>query len=162
MKKIILWFLTISCATTIFMLSGQTAETSRGVSQGFTYMIFSFFKGFRSLPVSRQTEIVLNAQHIIRKMAHFSIYAILGLLVFLLVRSYGVKCLKAFIECAVICFLYASSDEIHQMFVSERGPLITDVILDTVGSCTGAIFVILLGMFSRKIRGRLTNGKSID
>ena len=34
----------------------------------------------------------------------------------------------------VLCFLYACSDEFHQLFVPDRAGLFTDVLVDTAGA----------------------------
>ena len=44
----------------------------------------------------------------------------------------------------IIGIIYASSDEIHQSFVPERSPMITDVMIDTMGVMLG-ILIIMLG-----------------
>jgi len=41
----------------------------------------------------------------------------------------------------IICLLYAISDEIHQMFVPGRGPLVSDVFLDLTAAVIGMLFV---------------------
>lgn len=70
---------------------------------------------------------------IIRKLAHFTEYFILGLLVFNMIRSYDKK-----IWCAIIiCILYAISDEVHQMFVPGRSCQFTDMMIDSLGSIVG-------------------------
>src|SRR5690606_6415601 len=71
--------------------------------------------------------------HIIRKLAHFSIYFILGALVYraLIKSGYDKKtCLVSFL----ICVAYAISDEFHQLFVPGRGCQAKDVLIDSAGS----------------------------
>ena len=41
----------------------------------------------------------------------------------------------------MVCFLYAVSDEIHQMFSIERGPGVIDVLIDTLGSLASIIIL---------------------
>ena len=72
---------------------------------------------------------------IIRKLAHFTEYFILGLLVYNMIYSYNKK---AYIS-IVICILYAISDEIHQIFVEGRSAEVLDVIIDTAGSSLGIL-----------------------
>ena len=38
----------------------------------------------------------------------------------------------------LLALLYATSDEIHQIFTPGRTPAVTDVLLDTVGASVGA------------------------
>lgn len=55
----------------------------------------------------------------------------------------------------IIGIVYASSDEIHQSFTPGRGPLLTDVIIDTMGILLG----ILLIMLVLKLYKIMQNGK---
>ena len=74
---------------------------------------------------------------IVRKVAHFTEYLILGILVINACRYNGVKdMIKLSI---LICILYACTDEIHQLFIPDRAGRIFDVLIDTLGSLTGII-----------------------
>ena len=70
---------------------------------------------------------------IIRKLAHFTEYLILGLLTYNLINNHNKKTYIAII----ICILYAISDEIHQIFVPGRSCQILDMTIDSIGSITG-------------------------
>ena len=39
--------------------------------------------------------------------------------------------------------LYAASDELHQLFISERSSQVLDVLIDTAGSLTGTLVLTL-------------------
>jgi VanZ family protein len=41
----------------------------------------------------------------------------------------------------LLCFLYASSDEIHQLFVPGRSGSFIDILLDTFGSSCAIVFL---------------------
>ena len=51
----------------------------------------------------------------------------------------------------VFCFLYACSDEIHQLFVPGRSGMFTDVLIDTGGAVTGMLVSMLLMFIIGKI-----------
>lgn len=70
---------------------------------------------------------------IIRKLAHFIEYFILGLLVINLITKYDKKIIMAIL----LCIIYATSDEIHQIFVPGRSCQITDIMIDSLGSIMG-------------------------
>lgn len=78
---------------------------------------------------------------IIRKLAHYTEYLILGLLVINLLKDYHHKYLVISI---IICILYATSDEIHQLFVPGRSCQFIDILIDTLGSITGIYLFKLL------------------
>ena len=51
----------------------------------------------------------------------------------------------------VFCFLYAITDEIHQMFVPGRAAMIRDVIIDSCGAlCSISIFVVANNVYLRR------------
>lgn len=80
---------------------------------------------------------------IIRKLAHFTEYLILGLLTYNLIKSYNKKAYIAII----ICILYAISDEIHQIFVPGRRCQILDMTIDSIGSITGIYILKIITKF---------------
>ena len=57
----------------------------------------------------------------------------------------------------IIGIIYASSDEIHQCFTPGRGPLLTDVIIDTMGVLLGILLVILGIKIYKEIQQRMIN-----
>ena len=71
----------------------------------------------------------------IRKCAHVFEYFVFGLLLFRAIRipKQGWQWRWAFLA-ILIAALYASSDEIHQIFVPSRGASFWDALLDTSGA----------------------------
>ena len=82
---------------------------------------------------------------VVRKMAHFAEFAVLGALMFLLfVKPDG---RSRYLLPAGLCLAAAGVDEGIQIFAVERGPALRDVLLDFCGSSVGilaAAFVVLL------------------
>ena len=133
-KKLILWILIFVWMITIFMFSAQNGDESSELSQGFlrTFIL-------RFTPDNISEDIVNMMEYIIRKCAHMTEYAVFGILVF-----YQIKLYRLFekewnrIVMAVICvMIYASTDEIHQLFVGGRSGRFTDVLIDTAGGFIG-------------------------
>ena len=76
---------------------------------------------------------------LLRKLAHFTEFASLGMIL-----SWIMLLLAKPIPLALGCgFAAACIDETIQMFVPDRGPAFTDVLIDTSGVLTG-IFLLLL------------------
>ena len=125
----------------IFLFSNQEAEASSRVSNSFVdNTVVKLYKVFDSnLSTDKENDIKEFLFVPIRKTAHFSSYFILGLLVLFTLREYGVKD-KVWYYAILICFLYAVSDEIHQLFVAGRSGEVLDVLLDTLGSSI-AVFI---------------------
>lgn len=75
---------------------------------------------------------------IVRKLAHFTEYFILGVLSI----NYFIKYKKNINYSFLMCVIYAISDEIHQIFVSGRSCQLMDIFIDSVGAIIGIIFTI--------------------
>ncbi|WP_047150853.1 VanZ family protein [Aneurinibacillus tyrosinisolvens] len=73
----------------------------------------------------------------IRKGAHFTLYFLLGFLMYGALRGSGVGRGKRLVGSLLFMVLYAASDEIHQMYTANRTPLAADVLLDSVGGAIG-------------------------
>ena len=88
---------------------------------------------------------ILNASKVLnplmRKVAHFSEYFILGVLIIIFLNYVieNKKYIIVFLISLVICALYATSDEFHQVFISGRSGQAVDVCIDTLGALTGII-----------------------
>jgi len=84
-------------------------------------------------------EDVVNTQNrqefefIIRKIAHITEYFILSFLFFRAFINTNKNFKLSFILTAVFSIIYASTDEVHQIFVAGRGPSPVDVMIDSIG-----------------------------
>jgi VanZ family protein len=92
---------------------------------------------------------IAEIHHLIRKCGHLTEYAVLALLLWRALKNPAKNNLNKWswpeAGCTLsIVFLYAASDEFHQIFVPTRTPRVTDVIIDTVG---GAIGLLALWIF---------------
>ena len=74
---------------------------------------------------------------IMRKLAHFTEYAILGFLAARAFRSYR----HWFLISAILIVVYALLDEYHQAFVPSRTASIFDSFIDMAGGITALILV---------------------
>ena len=148
LKRIIsfaLVLLTLSWMGVIFSFSCENGGESAESSGRFIRKIVSVIDGdFDTLSPEEQTKIVEKYDHFVRKAAHFSIYAVLGGLLYLTAFSLGADKKKGYVVSVVIGALYAVSDEVHQYFVPGRACMIRDMLLDSVGVAIGA--AVLLGL----------------
>jgi len=94
---------------------------------------------------------------IIRKLAHFTEYLILGLLVINMMKDYHYSYL---IISIIICIIYAISDEMHQLFVPGRSCQLTDILIDSLGSIMGIYLYKRLFIKDAIIKGSLSNNSS--
>jgi VanZ family protein len=70
---------------------------------------------------------------ILRKMAHFSEYAVLSILLLRALKAHGINQLRALQSAALVALVYAFSDELHQRFVPGRTSALRDVGFDFAG-----------------------------
>lgn len=73
---------------------------------------------------------------ILKKVAHFLLYAVLCRLWMWALSDGEEKWGETARVALTITVLYAISDEIHQRFVPGRGPRVTDVVIDSLGALT--------------------------
>lgn len=135
----------------IFMFSAQNGGTSGNLSEGITYNIAKIFvDDFENMTFVQQKNLVEEMHFYIRKIAHFSIYALLGFLACINSRFYITKKKKALAVSLVFCLLYAVSDEIHQLFSDGRCGSPVDVMIDFSGSCVGtAVASVILAFITK-------------
>ena len=145
-KKILLWITLISCMSLIFYFSSQEATESKGTSSRFIKTIVKIIDFNDKLSEEEIESICERLSVFIRKTAHFSIYALLGVIFSLLLYQYKIYGMKQFLFAILFCFLYACSDEIHQLFVPGRSGEIKDVLLDTFGGAFGSGILKILSI----------------
>lgn len=133
----------IAIFVTIFGFSNQNAETSSGLSQKVANFVVEIVPSIKNMPEQEKEEVVDRIESVVRKIAHYSIYTLVGILLMSLMSTYKIKELDRIAVSLIVGVIYASTDEIHQAFVPGRGPLVADVILDSMGVLTG-IFIVML------------------
>ena len=132
-RQIVFTVLALLCMAVIFCFSADNSEESNEKSNFFVEQLLEWIpSGVRE-----------NLSYIVRKTAHFTIYAVLGFLVS------GIFIPRKIFYTLSVCFLYACTDEIHQYFVPGRACRFQDVIIDTSGALFGAlIFALIFRIFS--------------
>ena len=142
-KKIIAWTLVVLWMCVIFTFSSQEATESKKTSGKTLIKIASTIsKDFKKLPPKKQMKKVEPYQKAIRKVAHFTEYAVLGILSYIAFLLHKKK--KIVLSATTLCILYAISDEIHQLFVKGRACRWYDVLIDTAGAMVGILIIITL------------------
>ena len=140
-SKIISILLVILWMGAIFSFSNQNGDNSQHLSDSFTIKLVDTKSKItkKKYTEKEKQKIADKYSFIIRKLAHFTIYLILGILVFNMLYQFNLK--NIVLISIIICTLYAISDEIHQLFISERAFRVLDICIDSTGSIIG----ILLG-----------------
>lgn len=142
-RKVIKIILVILWMMMIFLLSNEEAVKSSKKSDGLIIRTVELFTG-KSLSVQEKEKVLKYLVFPVRKCAHLSLYLILGILIISLLHEYMVINIRVVILSLLISFLYACSDEIHQLFVLGRSGEVRDVLIDTLGACLGVSFYYLV------------------
>ena len=131
----------------IFGFSNQDGETSGTISRQITELITKKISAIQNLPNDEKEIVLKKIEHIVRKLAHFSIYTVIGFLLMSLMSTYKIKQKNRIAISAIIGLLYAILDEIHQAFVPGRGPLVGDVFIDFSGVVMGIFIAYIIIIF---------------
>ena len=132
----------------IFWFSAQPAVESTQMSMTFGKKICSIFvPGYSKLSSEKQYEMAKSIEFPVRKSAHASEYALLGILWcgYFKYRLKKEKLIKLrFIFPWLIATLYAATDEFHQLFVPGRSCQLRDVMIDSAGAAAGIFIVYVI------------------
>lgn len=144
----------------IFGFSAQPVKESVSLSEKVGRVVSeTVVPEFRSWPEKKQNKFVKKIDFGVRKAAHFTEYAFLGMLWISFVHSilrgrYGYK--KEMIFSILASAVFAAGDEFHQLFVDGRHAKIHDVCIDTTGATVGILLITLV--VSKIVRERRKNG----
>jgi VanZ family protein len=143
-SRIVLWILFLAFMSGVFYFSSQIAEDSMGVSGRVLSAVFRrLLPMYDRFPNVWQSELLRYYQNIIRKLAHFTEYAVLGTLLALLWSCYPYSDKRRILLSLGMSVLCACADEFLQLFILGRGARITDVGIDILGSVIGITMVML-------------------
>lgn len=146
-QRIIFGILTAITFITIFIFSNQNGEKSGSVSRDFTKKVIEILHIDKNLNEIEKENLIENSQFIVRKLAHFTIYTIAGINLYGFINTYNIENKYKMIGALLVGIIYATSDEIHQMFSGGRTPAVMDVFID---SC-GVLFGVNMFLITNKI-----------
>lgn len=149
-KRIILYTLLIIVLLTIFVFSGEPGKKSQSTSDKFTSSIIDKVTDItnKDITENKKKDIIVNTRFIVRKIAHFSIYFILGIIVYLIISTYNIK--NKVLISIIICCMFGCLDEFHQVFIPGRTARVYDCIIDTIGGMCGIYLLVILKKIRQK------------
>ena len=133
-KRALYMCMTLLWVFVIFSFSLQNGEESGQLSGGIVSWVVETFSLTRFMEID-------TIHFLIRKMAHFTEYFILG--TFVLLTLLQTKFSKKGLIGILFCMMIASCDETIQLFVGGRAGQLKDVLLDSTGSLCGILFLFL-------------------
>ena len=144
-KKIITLILIIAWMIIVFCLSQQAADESSKLSGEILNTILRIFK------LDKETSIF--TENAIRKLAHFTLYTLGGILILSHVNLYNIETNRKVITSQVIGTAYAITDEFHQIFIPGRSGEVRDICIDSLGVITGIMILLLIIKLTKKKEG---------
>lgn len=131
----------------IFFFSSQPGETSDKVSINLIELLFG-----------QGIDAALRMNFLVREAAHIAEFFVLSVPVLLFFWSFRLHPKRQAMYTFVVCALYAVSDELHQLFVPDRGCDLFDVMMDILGAFFGALAISsLLNRFWKKKRAAFSS-----
>lgn len=151
-KRVISSVLLVIWMFVIFSFSNQNGNVSEGNSDKVAAQVIDTVTTITKQEITENEKktMIEDTRFLVRKIAHFSSYFILNLLAYFTLKSFGVK--NSILYSILFSFFFACTDEIHQLFVSERAGRLLDVVIDTAGACisSGCIFVTQKLFYKKK------------
>lgn len=161
MKRKVFLILFLLWMAVVFLFSHQTGTNSSKTSGVIVKEVVKVITIIKEVPEDKIGDLTSKVSFLVRKSAHFSIYAVGGILMFLLLKSYNFSNIRALLCAVGICFCYAVSDETHQTLVAGRSGQFRDVCIDTAGAMTGVVFTMIIGGIVNKIKNLKNNQKNL-
>ena len=157
--RIVAGVLTLLWMSTIFWFSNQPATESGEMSGELCQKIVEDANRVLNLQLNGKEihQMADKLEYPVRKAAHMTEYAILGLLSFSFYFS-GDRRKHCYGKALLTAAFYAATDEFHQYFVPGRSAEIRDVCIDTAGAAIG---LFLLYLFWKIIQRHCTKDVNI-
>lgn len=133
----------------IFAFSGQVGTESSGTSRKVTEFIVQLVS---DKSIEENEELIGNLDKIIRKLAHYTIYTIGGILIYNYANTTDKSKKEKILYSIAFGAGYAITDELHQFFVPGRSARIFDVGIDTLGVITGVFIYLAMIRIIQKLR----------
>ena len=123
----------------IFLFSSQPSDESSKVSGTVCERVVEDANRVLKLEMNqaRVQSVAESIEYPVRKAAHMTEYAILGLLSFAFYRGILKKEKRQFLAALLTAAVYAATDEFHQYFIPGRSAEVMDVCIDTLGASIG-------------------------
>ncbi len=143
-KKIVGWILLISWMVFIFYMSSKPGDKSLSQSN-FVY------NTIKCIGIDLDRGFTGGSIVIIRKGAHFLEYMVLYILGCNILKMYTTR-KTIYVYPLIIVFLYACTDEFHQLFIQGRAGKFIDICIDTLGGIFGFIIIYIKNVILKFIK----------
>lgn len=121
--RIITLLLLFATFFVIFRFSAQTGQASSSVSKRVTTKFVNTFSYTKDLSQTTRDKLIKHGEPIVRKLAHFSIYTVVGIWIMMFMCTFHTHLRKKLGVSLMVGLLYAILDEYHQSFVPRKRSL---------------------------------------
>ena len=135
----------------IFNFSAQDGEISGSLSRKVTEFIVNIVSKIKTMNVDTKLHYIEKLNPIIRKVAHFGVYTVVGFSVMGFMCTFDMRNIFKLLISFAVGVTYAVTDEVHQYFIPGRNASIIDVGIDSLGVLTGIFILITLIVFVEAI-----------
>lgn len=139
--RILLVIVIIINCVVIFNFSAEKSEKSDKTSGRVIDTIIEINPKTRNLSLEEKEKVKEQIITPVRKTAHFTIYLSLGFWTYLFFKTFSIKDKTRSLSSLLFCFIYACTDEFHQLFVPGRSGQLKDVCIDTCGALFGILII---------------------
>lgn len=162
MKKLLCLLLVVLAMGTMYYFSSQEGDVSKVQSDTAVSIIDKVrdevtLKDHRLISVKDKVFNLLknygDKGYIVRKIAHFSIYALIGASICLFVYVLSKRIYISSVVALILSITYAYYDEMRQLSVAGRVGSIKDVVIDSSGAFTGICIIFFIVITFKGIRG---------
>lgn len=139
----------------IFFFSAQSGPTSGATSAKIVHLVLPVLQNisfYGSLAAADKASILSLVTWVVRKAAHFTEYAILGIFLVKYWQAAGAAVKRQIGFSVLVCAGYAVTDELHQYFVPGRACALGDVCIDVMGAICGiTVFLFVKMLYEAKV-----------
>lgn len=147
--KIISIVLVVLWCILVFYLSSEVADDSSETSDSFIKYILKII--FGNLDEITLESITNNLQGIVRKIAHFILYTLGGMLIYNMIQYFLYSKEQIVGVSWLLGICYAFTDEVHQLFVAGRSGELRDVCIDSLGVIFGIYIILTMQRMLKKV-----------
>ena len=160
-KILISWILVLIWMITIFYLSSMDSDQSNTKSkETINVVVENTIDVTNNIGITNEPTTKDNINSIVnvlnkplRKCMHATVYFVLVILVInAFNQMHLLTRVNTYLYSIIICFIYACTDEIHQLYVVGRTGQFIDVLIDTIGALLGCLVFYIGSKIIKKNR----------
>ncbi len=143
---VLFWLIIIFC----FSNTPSKESNSKSVNLISNVIKISYKITNKEIDDNYVNKLATKYNYIVRKFIHFSEYFILTILIILALNLFRVY--NKYLCAIIICLIFATWDEIHQLFIIGRSGQFIDILIDTSGGIMTCLIIFILHKFKNRRR----------